>query len=231
MGRPKGSKNKPKNQDAGYSRTPTVDPATLPAPLVKRRGRPPGKKPVAPAPVAQPPVTNETPKRRGRPPGSKNRPKDSAAPPPVPQSTTLPAPPTSVEAPKRRGRPPKVVVPVVSVPPVLATAPTVPVVSAQVQITRTECDEGNGETEEAPPAKLVVPYTYEQLNHPALDAFEEHAEAFLDAASAGRKVYFDGKVRPDVSLTRIVLKLLVDYFEINVPEIIARYEAQKAGKA
>lgn len=218
MGRPKGSKNKPKVPAVAVPQA--IDPSTLPAPAVKRRGRP-AAQPATPAP--QPPATTEVPKRRGRPPGSKNKPKDGAttvtppAPTPTPPAATATSP-ASTEIPKRRGRPPKVVVPTVSVPPVTPAATVTP--TPPTQITRTDSDEEAAEA--SAPVEKPSPYTLEQLNDPALDELTAHATALFEKASASRKLFFEEKVRPGLTVEKAVLKVLVDFLEINVPNTIAQ---------
>lgn len=75
LGRPKGSKNKPKTNGVA------VAPIAAEVPAPKKRGRPKGSKnkPKTNG-VAAAPVTEATaPKKRGRPKGSKNKPKANAA--------------------------------------------------------------------------------------------------------------------------------------------------------
>ncbi|RTL07801.1 hypothetical protein EKK58_01250 [Candidatus Dependentiae bacterium] len=237
MGRPKGSKNKPKNTAVA----PTIDPSTLPAAEVpKKRGRPPGSKNKAKDNIPQAtkaPETNEVPKRRGRPPGSKNKPKDggSTATPPAPTPTPPPAtatPPVSTEAPKRRGRPPKTIAPTLPAtpgetapPPIPAGATKAPSVATPVVVTRTEAED------EAPEPAPRAAYTREQLNHPALDRFEEHARVFYAHASAHRKITFENKADDTLTVERAVLKTLIDFFEIDVEALIANGKKSKDTKA
>ncbi len=232
MGRPKGSKNKPKVPAVAS----TIDPSTLPpAEVPKKRGRPAGSK-NAPKPsvpqATQPPATDEVPKRRGRPPGSKNKPKDAAptatspAPTPTPPAATA-TPPASTEAPKKRGRPAKTIAPTLPAatpaaePPPLppaatkASTPVVPVV-----VTRTEAEDDSTPEERAA-------YTREQLNHPALDHLEEHAKVFLANASAHRKLMFEGKADATLTPERAALRTLIDFFEIDVEALIANAKKTK----
>lgn len=217
MGRPKGSKNKPKVTEA-------ATPSNANNTVVKRRGRPPG---VSNKPTVNPTSAPVAVKRRGRPPGSKNRPKDNAPVAAAPVDNTPPAPPSSApssEAPKRRGRPPKVVAPVIpstALPPVLSSPPTL-TLNVPPEVTRTACDEG--QDDRSPEIQGVPPYSYAQLNHPALNELEAHAAAFAVHASPARAVFFDEKVQPGITRERAVLKLLVDFFEINLPALIVQYE-------
>lgn len=237
MGRPKGSKNKPKTPAVA----PTIDPATLPpAEVPKKRGRPPGSKnaPKSNIPQAtQAPVTTEVPKRRGRPPGSKNKAKDGTPTVTSPVSTpTAPVatvtPPESTDAPKRRGRPPKTIAPTLPAtpapaaeatpPPIPAAATKAPVTPAPVVVTRTASED------EADTSAPRAAYTREQLNHPALDPFEQHAKIFLEHASAHRKLMFEGKADDTLTVERAVVRTLVDFFEIDVEALIANDKKQKA---
>lgn len=223
MGRPKGSKNKPKTPAVA----PTIDPATLPpAEVPKKRGRPPGSKntlkPSVPQ-ATQPPATSEAPKRRGRPPGSKNKPKDTAPTPTPPAATPAP---TSADAPKRRGRPPKAVVPAlppseVPPPPIPAGATKSPTSPAPVVVTRTEAED------DAAPVERAAAYTREQLNNQALDYLEEHAKVFLTNASAHRKLMFEGKADDTLTPERAALRTLIDFFEIDVEALITNAKKTK----
>lgn len=207
MGRPKGSKNKPK---------PAVTAASIPAPAsspaVQKRARAVAATP--PPPPPPPPVTAEVPKRRGRPPGSKNKPKDDAPAPPAP---VTPAP----EPTKRAS---KVVVPTVTPPPLP------PVVTSSVptatQITRTDTDDAPDQ--EASQEKLAA-YTVDDLRHTALKELQAHATAFFDQASPRQKLFFEGKVRPGMTVSLAVLKVLVDFFEIDVLKLIDQHAKAKAG--
>lgn len=185
MGRPKGSKNKPKN----------IDPSALPpAEVPKKRGRPPGSKnkPKDNSASATP-ATTEAPRRRGRPPGSKNKARGSE--------------PFAV-------RSPKVVAP--TPPPTVSTPPPMPAAASAVVVTRTE-----DEPKDAEPTEVqVAPYTLEQLNNPALDELEKHASVFYANASPKRKLMFEGRATDSLTVQRAVLRTLIDFFEIDVTQVI-----------
>lgn len=98
MGRPKGSKNKPKNVEA------SAQPVEAKEVAVKKKGRPagvkaaekeeaPAKAPTAVETPVEAPETSEAPKRRGRPPGAKKEAKVVA--PVLPTKAEDPAPPAS----------------------------------------------------------------------------------------------------------------------------------------
>jgi hypothetical protein len=199
MGRPKGSKNKPKTPSAEQE-------------PVKKAGKPVEVK-VAPVP---PPVTTEAPKRRGRPPGSKNKHEEGGV---TTQPTAAisvhvqadqrqPAPSAAqqVDAPKRRGRPP-------GSKNVTKTEHGEPPPAAAVIVSRTESEE------EQPPARAVS-YTVDQLNDSALDKLEAHANEFFNLASPARKLMFENRGNGEITVGRAVLRTLVDFFEIDVIALI-----------
>ena len=101
MGRPKGSKNKPKDPSAPKRRgRPPGSKNKPPETPPKRRGRPPGSKNKPKDAVPPAAAVPAVPKRRGRPPGSKNKPKDAA------DRAAQAAAVAAAAPPKRRGRPP-----------------------------------------------------------------------------------------------------------------------------
>jgi len=208
MGRPKGSKNKPKLPAVTAASTL----APTPAPTVQKRARAVAATPPPPPPA--PPATAEVPKRRGRPPGSKNKPKDGAPAAPAPAAPT----------PEPAKRTPRVVVPAVTPPPLPPVVTTT--VPAATQITRTDTDDAPDQ--EASQEKLAA-YTVLDLRHPALKELQAHATAFFDQASPRQKLFFEGKVRPGMTVPLAVLKVLVDFFEIDVLKLIDQHAKAQAG--
>ncbi len=202
MGRPKGSKNKPK----------TIGVAT-----------PASTQPV-PQPVLTTPVSAST-KRRGRPPGSKNKKAQESTPEAVvaPATSEVPQKKTKPEdspAPqKRRGRPPKVVVPVLP-----QSAPTPPSPAAPVQVTRT-LDVGDAPPVEKPlaPAHRAIcshTYTVEQMNHPAMDKLEKHLMSIYEYASPATKVSIEAKTLAGLTTERSILYTILAFFDIDPNTII-----------
>lgn len=235
MGRPKGSKNKPKvitpeNAALSIPEVPVAKKGSA-VPVVaapgtevpKRRGRPPGStnKPkvangepgfVTAVPTA-PAITGEVPKRRGRPPGSKNKATEGCVElPPVPATAT-------VEPIKRQGRPPGSTnkPKVVETSPEPITPPVLPRSRAAVTVVPDGGEESNEER-----AQITSPpvYSLEDLQNPALAPLAEHVAEIAALASSSRKVFYEERALPGISYELRVLKTLIDYLEIDVKKYI-----------
>jgi hypothetical protein len=150
MGRPKGSKNKPK--------VPVVAATPEAAPVVqKKRG---SAVPAAPAPAPAP----EQKKRGGRPKGSKNKPKtDTPAPAPTPAPA---APPTPAPEPPKGKKAAKTIVPTIT--PEALTKPASPSATQPIEVVRTPTESD---------AEPVETLTASQLNHPALRQATKNSHA------------------------------------------------------
>jgi hypothetical protein len=200
MGRPKGSKNKPK--------VPVVAATPEAAPVVqKKRG---SAVPAAPAPAPAP----EQKKRGGRPKGSKNKPKtDTPAPAPTPAPA---APPTPAPEPPKGKKAAKTIVPTIT--PEALTKPASPSATQPIEVVRTPTESD---------AEPVETLTASQLNHPALAGLLATATTLLANASPSRKLMFENKANTDYTAELATLRTLVEFFEIDVAELIAQH-AKKA---
>ena len=161
----------------------------------------------------------------GRPKGSKNKPKDGSpapaaavAPAPVKKAAPAPVQKKAVEAapaPAKK-RDVKVVAPKVGIATGNPTADPAPVVSVKAVPTPVPVKAEVTKT----PAPKAAGYTIEDLQDPALDKLEAAVSVLLDHASAHRRVYHESRALPGVSIERSVLKVMIDYFEIDVQKII-----------
>lgn len=209
MGRPKGSKNKPKDQAVEV----VVPPQGQPEVAAKRRGRPPGikNKPKAdsdtpaPAPVAQP---NPTPGRRGRPPGSKNTP---------------------------RVNPAADVVPVTS--PKVVAAPTPPPEVTREEETPEPADDEEFSSDDTQYDTIRVPrlqptyYSVEDLQSPEMAEIVNSLKDIASRASPAMQEFLKTeRLIPELSLEERMAKIILDFFEIDVKKIIAEKKNEpKAG--
>ena len=163
----------------------------------------------------------------GRPKGSKNKPKDA-----VP---TAPATPAVQKKPAKEVKPAKAAAkpepkPEVKAAPAKETkAPKAPKVVAPVAspavpaaVARTEDAPKPEPTVAASTPSRPPEYTLEDLQHDALAPWEAAIKPIVAKAAAHRKLFYEEKSLPGVSLDRRVLKTLIDYLEIDVKALIAK---------
>lgn len=197
MGRPKGSKNKTSAASA----------------------------PVTPAPAAAPAAAAVAIKKRGRPPGSTNK-KPAAATPPVAPAPATPAVP--VKVPGKRGRPPGSTNKKPAGAPV-SNPSADPVVVPEVVVTPVSDEDTQAaqvaaaRTEDATP---LPNYTIEDLKSDALAEIVDHVGAIAKYASNGRRNFFESKSIPGLTYNQRVTKLMLDFFEIDVPKLIEEFESK-----